>query len=134
MNKSEILTPPKNIAIIGLSDKPDRPSYDVAQYLLKQGFVIFPVNPMISEVLDQKAYPNLSALPNPRDVDIVDIFRRPEAIMGIVQEILSLGIKPVLWLQEGVVAPTAKELAEMNGLTVVVDRCIKKEHAKLTSG
>lgn len=131
MTKAEILTPPKTIAVVGLSDNPLRPSYQVAHYLLEQGFAVIPVNPTVAEVLDQKSYPNLSALPSPDQIDIVDVFRQPDAVLAIVQEILNLGITPVVWLQEGVIAPEAKTLAEQAGLTVIMDECIKKEHYKL---
>lgn len=132
MTKLEIFTPPKNIAVIGLSDNPSRPSYDVALYLKEQGFKIFPINPMIKEVFGQVVYPSLSALPNPNAIDIVDVFRQPEAVMTIVEEIITLKIKPVLWLQEGVVAPEAKTFAEENGLIVIMDECMKKEHYKIS--
>lgn len=131
MTKAEILTPPKNVAVVGLSDKPERPSYQVAQYLLSHGFNIIPINPVLNEVLGQKAYPSLTTLPQPAEIDVVDVFRQPEAIVAIVEEILALGIHPVIWLQEGVIAPEAKAKAEAAGLTVIMDECMKKVHAAL---
>jgi len=131
MELRNILTPPKNIAVIGLSDKPDRPSYSVANYLISQGFNIIPVNPTLKEVLGQKSYPSLSAIPKDIKIDIVDIFRNSEAVPAIVQEVIDLGIKPFIWMQEGVVSQEAKEKAELFGLNVSMNLCIKKEHQKL---
>lgn len=131
MTKADILTPPKKIAVIGLSDNPIRPSYQVAKYLMENGFEIIPVNPMVKEVFSLPAFSNLSQIPNLQEIDIVDVFRQPEAVMAIVDEVLALKIKPVIWLQEGVVAPEAKTKAEQAGLTVIMDECMKKEHYKL---
>ncbi len=128
---AEVLTLPKTIAVVGLSDKEDRPSYLVASYLQQQGFKIIPVNPSLTEVLGEKAYPNLTAIPKDLQIDIVDVFRRPETVTDIVSEILSLNIKPILWLQEGVVAAEAKTKAEDIGLTVFMDVCLMKEHQAL---
>lgn len=131
MIKAEILTPPKKIAVVGLSDNPMRPSHGVSKYLMENGFEIIPVNPMIKEVFGLPAFANLSQIPNPEEIDIVDVFRQPEAVMEIVDEILSLNIKPVLWLQESVIAPEAKAKAEQAGITVIMNECMKKEHYKL---
>lgn len=131
MTKAEILTPPKKIAVIGLSDNPIRPSHGVAKYLMDNGFEIIPVNPTIKEVFGLPAFASLSDIPNLQEIDIIDVFRQPEAVPAIVDEILSLSIKPVIWLQEGVISPEAKEKAEQAGLTVIIDECIKKEHYKL---
>jgi uncharacterized protein len=133
MNKTEALTPPKTIAIIGLSNKPERPSYIVAQYLIKAGYNIIPVNPMVDEILGKKSYPNLSEIPEIEDVDIVDVFRKPEAVMNIVEEIIKLDIQPLIWLQEGVINEEAKDKAQEAGLSVIMDLCIKKEHFALTN-
>lgn len=132
MNKAEALQPPKNIAVIGLSDNPMRPSHGVAKYLLNHGYTIIPINPTIDSVFGLKSYPSLTSIPNPEEVDIVDVFRQPDAVMAIVDEIISLNIHPLVWLQEGVIAPEAKQKAEDFGLTVVMDECIKKEHQKLS--
>lgn len=131
MNKEEILSPPKTVAIVGLSDHPGKPSRNVAHYLLRQGFTIIPVNPNMADFHGLKAYPSLSDIPHPENIDIVDVFRRPEAVMEIVDEIIKLGILPVLWFQEEVVAPEAKAKAEKAGMTVIMDECMKKEHEKL---
>lgn len=133
MNIEQILTPPKTIAVIGLSDKPKRPSYQVANYLQQQGFKIIPINPNINTVLGEKSYPSLSNLPKDIKIDIVDIFRKSEAVLDIIQKVLQLKMKPVIWMQEGVISPQAKELAEQNDLRVVMDKCMKKEHYALNS-
>jgi hypothetical protein len=131
MNIKEILTPPKTIAVIGLSDKPARPSYQVAEYLQNQGFKIIPVNPTVDKVLGEKSYPSITDIPDDIKIDIVDIFRKPEAVPEIIEEIVSLGIKPFIWMQEGVISPEGQSLAQQNGMSVVMNFCIKKEHAKL---
>jgi predicted CoA-binding protein len=128
MDLATWLTPPKTIAVIGLSDKSDRPSYLVAAYLQKQGFRIIPVNPALTEVLGEKAYPSLSAIPPSIQIDIVDVFRKPEVVAGIVGEIVASDYKPLLWLQEGVVNAAAKAKAESFGLEVVMDVCLMKTH------
>lgn len=128
MDLATWLTPPKTIAVIGLSDKSDRPSYLVAAYLQKQGFRIIPVNPALTEVLGEKAYPSLSAIPPSIQIDIVDVFRKPEAVFEIIGEIVASDHKPLLWLQEGVVNTAAKAKAESFGLEVVMDVCLMKTH------
>lgn len=115
------------IAVVGLSPKPDRPSYDVARYLLDQGYKIIPVNPVQEEILGQKCYPNLSAIPEP--VDLVDIFRQPEHCPPIAKEAVAIGAK-ALWLQLGIVNDDAARIASDGGLLAVMDRCIKIEHAR----
>ena len=118
----------KNIAIVGLSDKPERDSYMVAKYLQKHGYKIFPVNPGIKEVLGEKAYSSLSAISEP--IDIVNIFRRSSDVPPIIDEAILL--KPrVVWLQLGVVNEAAAQVAKAAGLLVVMDRCIKIDHYKL---
>ena len=128
MDLAAWLTSPKTIAVIGLSDKSDRPSYLVAAYLQKQGFKIIPVNPALTEVLGEKAYPSLSAIPPSIQIDIVDVFRKPEAVFEIIGEIVASDHKPLLWLQEGVVNAAAKAKAESFGLEVVMDVCLMKTH------
>ena len=115
----------KTIAVVGLSDKPERPSYGVAKYLQDQGYRIIPVNPRVTEVLGEKAYPDLKSIPE--KVEIVDIFRRSEDIPPIVDEAIEIGAKAV-WLQEGIVNEEAGEKASESGLLVVMDRCMLKEH------
>jgi len=115
----------KTIAVVGLSDKPDRPSYGVAKYLQDQGYRIIPVNPRVTEVLGEKSYPDLKSIPD--TVEVVDIFRRSEDIPPIVDEAIEIGAKAV-WLQEGIVNEEAGTKASENGLLVVMDRCMLKEH------
>ncbi|OIQ12178.1 CoA-binding protein [Neomoorella thermoacetica] len=118
-----------NIAIVGLSDKEDRPSYQVARYLQDHGFRIIPVNPAVETILGEKAYPDLEAIPADIPIDIVDVFRRAEAVPPIVDAAIKRGV-PVIWLQEGVVHQEAAARARAAGLEVIMDRCIKKEHLR----
>lgn len=124
----KILGDSTTIAVVGLSDKPDRPSYDVANYLRIKGYRIIPVNPMLKSVFGETAYPDLMSIPEP--VDIVDIFRRSEDIGPIVDEAIEKGAKAV-WIQLGIVNEAAAAKAAQAGLDVVMDRCIKVEHRKL---
>ena len=124
----DLLQNSKNIAIVGLSNKPERDSYMVAEYLKKHGYRIFPVNPGIKEVLGEKAYPSLSAIPE--SIDIVNIFRRSSDVPPIINEAIPLRPKAV-WLQLGVVNEDAAQAATAAGLSVVMDRCIKVDHYRL---
>ncbi len=117
------------IAVVGLSNKRYRPSHGVAEYLQRAGFRIIPVNPQESEVLGEKAYPDLDSVPEP--VDIVDIFRRSEFVPEIVEAAIRKGAKAV-WMQEGVIHEDAARRAREAGLYVVMDRCILKEHRRLS--
>ncbi len=117
------------IAVVGLSPKEDRPSIDVARYLLDHGYKIIPVNPGQDEILGHKCYPNLSAIPEP--VDLVDVFRRPEHCPPIAEQAVAISAK-ALWLQLGIVNDDAARIASNAGLLVVMDRCIKIEHARLS--
>jgi predicted CoA-binding protein len=126
---SEILSSSRTIAVVGLSDKRYRPSYGVAEYLQRSGFRIIPVNPEVTEVLGQKAYPDLDSIPEA--VDIVDIFRRSEFVPAIVEGAIRIGAKAV-WMQEGVRHEEAARRAEAAGLAVVMDRCILKDHRRLS--
>src|SRR3989304_5275453 len=118
----------KTIAVVGLSPQPKKYSNRVAKYLKNQGYKIIPVNPTIEEVLGEKSYPNLKAVPEP--VDIVDIFRRPEFVPDIVREAIKIKAK-VVWMQEGVSNPEAAEEALKSGLKVVQNKCLMKEHKKM---
>jgi hypothetical protein len=132
MNTQDLLTLPKTIAIVGLSNKPERPSYQVAEYLISKGFTIVPVNPMIQEALGQKAYQSLSDIPKITHIDIVDIFRKSDEVLDIIKEILALGIRPTIWMQEGVSSEAAKNLAEANGMDVIMNMCMMKVHKGVT--
>jgi len=128
MNIKEILESSRTIAVAGLSDKPERDSYQVADYLLEHGYKIIPVNPMISEWKGIKAYGSLKDIEE--KIDIVDIFRRSEFVLQIVDEAIEIGAKTV-WMQLGVINEEAAEKARKAGLNVVMDKCIKIEHSKL---
>jgi predicted CoA-binding protein len=127
----DILTASKTIAVVGLSDNPDRPSYHVAAYLQRHGYRIIPVNPGAREVLGERAYPSLRDVPVP--VDLVDVFRRSEAVPPVVDDAIAVGARAV-WMQEGVVHEDAAAKARAAGLKVVMDRCTLKEHARLAAG
>ena len=126
-----ILGQSRTIAVVGLSANWYRPSYFAAKYMLDHGYTVIPVNPSYPEVLGQKCYPSLRAIP--RKVDIVDCFRRAEDIPAIVDEAIGIGAR-VLWLQLGVIHPEAARKAEAAGLEVVMDRCVKIEYARLFGG
>jgi predicted CoA-binding protein len=119
----------QNIAIVGLSPKNNRPSNQVALYLMEAGYNIIPVNPGQQEILGKKCYPDLESIPEP--VDIVDIFRRSEDIPPIVESAIKIGTK-VVWMQQGIVNEDAASSAKKAGLTVVMDRCLKVDHFNLT--
>lgn len=125
---SEILHSCHTIAVVGLSGKRYRPSYGVAEYLKRAGYKIVPVNPLEKEVLGETAYPDVDSIPGP--VDMVDIFRRSEFVPEIVEAAIRKGAK-VIWMQEGVIHEEAARRAEQAGLTVVMDRCILKDHRRL---
>ncbi|MEJ2368539.1 MAG: CoA-binding protein [Acidobacteriota bacterium] len=118
-----LLKEAQTIAVVGISNKPERPSYDVAGYLKAQGYTIIPINPKLDEVLGEPCHRSLEAYGKP--VDIVDIFRRPEAVGPIVDEAVKIGAGAV-WMQEGVANEDAARTAEDAGMAVVQDRCIKK--------
>jgi predicted CoA-binding protein len=123
-----ILHSSRTIAVVGLSGKRYRPSYGVSEYMQKAGYRIIPVNPNESQILGEKCYPDLESIPEA--VDIVDIFRRPELVPEIVEAAIRIGAK-VIWMQEGVVHEEAAGRAEAAGLTVIMDRCILKDHRRL---
>ncbi len=128
MTIAELLGSSKTIAVVGLSSRVTRPSHGVAAYMQSQGYRIIPVNPREAEVLGEKAYPDLDSVPE--KVDIVDIFRRPEFVPDIVEAAIRIGARAV-WMQEDIEHEAAAERARKAGLTVVMDRCILKEHRKL---
>lgn len=122
-----ILGAAKTVAVVGLSDKPDRPSHDVARYLRENGYRVIPVNPRIREALGEKSYGSLSEIPG--DVDLVDVFRKSETVPAIAEEAIRIGAK-YFWMQEGVVNEEARTRLAAAGIPVVMDRCLKKEIAK----
>lgn len=120
-----ILRDSRTIAVVGLSPRPDRPSHEVAAYLQRQGYRVIPVNPNVTEVLGERAYPRLEEVPE--RIDIVDVFRRPTEIGPVVDAAIALHV-PVLWLQLGVVNEGEAARARAAGVRVVMDRCIAIEH------
>lgn len=131
MNISELLKSSRTIAVVGLSGKRFRPSYGVADYMLRNGYRIIPVNPFEETVLGEKCYPDLDSITE--RVDIVDIFRRSEFVPEIVEAAIKIGARAV-WMQEGVVHEEAAERARAAGLEVVMDRCILKDHRRMAFG
>ena len=122
-----ILSQYNTIAVVGASPDPERPSYMVAEFLQDQGYRIIPVNPKGGEILGEKVYLDLGSIQE--QVEVVDVFRRPEEVMPIAEQAIAVGAK-VLWLQEGVVNEEAAARARETGLTVVMDHCMKKEHMR----
>lgn len=120
------------IAVVGLSPKPHRASFDVANYLQGNGYRIIPINPNATEVLGEKAYATLQEAAQHETIDLVDCFRNSEDIAPIVEEAIAIGAKAV-WMQLGVSNPEAAAKAEAAGLLVVQDRCIKIDHRVLLS-
>jgi predicted CoA-binding protein len=125
---TELLRHAKNIAVVGLSNNPARASLGVSRFLQRQGYRIIPVNPRETEVLGERAYPLVKDVPD--RVDIVDIFRRSEAVLEVVEDALQK--KPrCIWMQEGIVNEEAAKRAEAAGVPVVMNKCILKEIARL---
>ncbi|MCC7161842.1 MAG: CoA-binding protein [Anaerolineae bacterium] len=126
----KILQESKNIAVVGLSSNPRRPSYEVASYLQANGYRIIPVNPKETEVLGEKAYPDLTSVPTP--VDVVDIFRRPEFVPEIVRQAIAKGVK-VVWMQPGAENYDAADTAQTAGIQTVVGMCLRVQHHRALS-
>jgi predicted CoA-binding protein len=125
---SELLHSSRTIAVIGLSSKRFRPSHGVAEYMQHAGYRIIPVNPLETKILGEPCYADLDSVPGP--IDIVDIFRRSEFVPEIVEAAIRKGAKAI-WMQEGVIHEGAARRAEQAGLTVIMDRCILKDHRRL---
>jgi|UniRef100_A0A7V5K2W8 predicted CoA-binding protein len=117
----------KNIVIVGASHNPERPSYIVMDYLIKEGFNVIPVNPAREEILGKKVYPSLLDLPSDFYPEVIIIFRRSDQVLPIVKEAIKLKPK-VIWMQEGIINEEAKNLAEKEGIKVIMNRCFKKIH------
>lgn len=124
----EVLRSARVIAVVGLSGKRSRPSYGVSQYMQRAGYRIIPVNPRETEVLGEQAFPDLETVG--AKIDIVNIFRRSEFVPEIVEQAIRVGASAV-WMQEGVIHEEAAAKARAAGLTVIMDRCILKEHRRL---
>lgn len=128
-----ILRSATTIAIVGLSNKTQRASHFVGSYLQDEGYRIIPVNPTIDTVLGEQAYPDVASIPDDITVDVVDIFRRPEAVPAIVAEAIAREV-PAVWMQFGVVHEEAARSAQHAGLDAVMDRCMKIEHGRYSGG
>lgn len=128
-----LLSKSRTIAVVGLSDKPDRDSYQVARYLLSRGYDILPVNPMVIEVLGHRSFRSLSDIPPEQSIDIVDIFRRSDHVPSVVDEAIARRVGAI-WMQLGVRHDTAARSAEAAGIPVYQDRCIMQEHRRLHIG
>jgi len=128
MQEATILNEYRIIAMVGLSPDPSRPSHRVAKYLTRHGYKVIPVNPDAQEILGTRSYSDMSSIPEP--IEIVDIFRRSEEVMPIVDEAIKIGAK-VVWMQEEVINEEAALKAQDAGLLVVMDRCMLKEHKRL---
>lgn len=127
----QLLTDAKTIAVVGLSDKPERTSYQISEAMQKQGYRIIPVNPTVDEVLGEKAYSSLQDVPH--DVDIINVFRRPEHLPAIAEEAAQTNCK-IFWAQQGVVNQEAYDFLKEKDFTVIMDLCIKVVHALLVKG
>lgn len=128
--KERLLKESKTIAVVGLSSDATKDSYIVAKYLQDKGYRIIPVNPSESEVLGEKSYPDLASIKE--KVDLVDIFRRPQFVMPIVEEAIQIGAKAV-WMQNGIVNDEAGEKAKEAGLEVVMNDCTMRTHRQLSA-
>jgi predicted CoA-binding protein len=126
-----ILAESRTVAVVGMSPRPERPSHYVAKYLMEQGYDIVPVNPQVDEVLGLKSYPDLTSIP--RQVDLVDIFRRSNQVPPIVDEAIDIGAK-FIWMQDGVIHEGAAAKARAAGLPVVMDNCTLREHSRRFGG
>jgi predicted CoA-binding protein len=126
-----ILTRSRTLAVVGLSAQWYRPSFFAAKYMQDHGYRIIPVNPRYAEVIGQKCFPELRAIPEA--VDIVDCFRKPGEIVPIADDAIAIGAK-VLWMQLGIVNEEAARRASAAGLDVVMNRCVKIEHARILGG
>lgn len=123
----EILHTARTVAIVGLSPNVLRASHFVGFYLQRHGYRVVPVNPREKTILGETSYPNLTAIPF--KVDVVDVFRAPDAVPGIAREAVQIGAR-ALWLQFGIISPEGAHIAEVGGVQVVMDRCLKVEHAR----
>jgi len=124
---TKLLNSAKTIAVVGLTDSSTRPSYGVSHYMQSQGYRIIPVNPNITDWMGEKAYPSLLDVPD--KIDIVNVFRRPDAVPEVIEQAIKIKAAAI-WMQEGVVHHEAAEKARQAGIFVVMDKCILKEHIK----
>ncbi len=124
----DILTSARVIAVVGHSDRPNRTSYRIANYLREVGYTVYPVNPTVAQIDGQRSYTSLADVPEP--IDIVNVFRRSEYLAGVVEDAIAAGAKMV-WAQLGVSDAAATQKAEAAGLPLVMDNCIKVSHMRL---
>ena len=124
----DLLQSAHRIAVVGHSADPGRPSYQIAQYLRRAGYTVYPVNPTIATIDGERSYPSLAALPVP--VDIVDVFRRSEYLADVVKDAIAVGAK-VVWAQLGVSSDAAARLATEAGITLILNNCIKVTHMRV---
>jgi len=122
-----LLQETRTIAVVGLSNKPNRPSYDVAQYMQSQGYTIIPINPNCTEILGETCYPDLKSVP--QAIDMVNVFRKAEDCLPVAKEAVEVGAKS-LWLQLGISNQEAFDYAQSHGLKVIMNRCIKIDHMR----
>ena len=123
-----ILRSAHNVACVGVSTNPEKPSYGIFQYLLEAGYNMIPVNPTAPLVMGRRSYPDLASVPE--KIDVVQIFRKPEDVPPVVEQAIQAGAR-VVWMQEGIVNQQAAERAEQAGLQVVMNRCMMKTHMRL---
>ncbi len=128
---AQILRDTTRIAVVGLSPKPERPSYQVASYLHAAGYEIIPVNPGHDQILGRRCYPNLESIPG--RIDLVNIFRKPHEVPALVDSAIHLGVK-VLWMQLGIIHEEAAATATAAGLVVIMNRCLKIDHQNYSRG
>lgn len=128
----ELLVGSKTIAVVGMSDKPERDSNQVGAFLMEMGYEVIPINPAVSEILGRKSYPSLKALPPGTKVDIIDVFRKSDAVPAIVDEVLSISPQPkAVWLQLGVISDESGQRVRSKGIGFVQDLCIMVQHKRL---
>ena len=125
----KILDESKNIAVVGISKNTEKDSYKVALYLENAGYNVIPVNPAVSEVLNKKCYPSLTEIPNDIQIDMVDIFRRPEFVAPIVDDAIEIGTKTI-WMQDTIEDQESAEKASQKGIQVIMNNCTMREHKK----
>jgi predicted CoA-binding protein len=129
----KVLTSARTIAVVGMSDKPNRDSYQVAGYLKGQGYRIVPVNPLLSEVLGERSYPSVADIPPEIRVDVVDVFRRSEQVPPVMEEAIARSV-PVVWMQQGISNPESAARGRAAGITVFEDLCMMSQHRRLRLG
>jgi predicted CoA-binding protein len=125
---SRILATAKSVAVVGLSDNPDRPSNRIARFLKEVGYKVYPVNPRVEEAVGEEACSTLGEIPT--EIDIVDVFRAPDKVLPVVEAAIDVGANTI-WMQEGAVNEVAAKRARDAGLQVVMDRCIMEEYRRL---